>query len=137
MFVIVVDLNSRTLKQQKQMARSKAHLFENDEQLGSRLSMALAHPARFRMMRRLILGGAMCYLDLVADIPLAESSINSHLKILKRLDFIRPAELLDGSTGYRLNRGLYNECIRATRRLLRKDSQVIRMGGVEGDASVV
>lgn len=109
------------------MARSKAHLFEDDEQLGSQLSMVLAHPARFRMMRRLILGGSMSYLDLIVGIPLSESTINSHLKIIKRLDFTRPADLLDGSTGYRLNTELYNECILATRRLLRRDSRVVHM----------
>ncbi|TXF91385.1 helix-turn-helix transcriptional regulator [Neolewinella aurantiaca] len=118
------------------MARSKAYLFEDDEQLGSQLSMALAHPARFRMMQRLIRGGSMCYLDLIADIPLAESSVNCHLKIIKRLDFVRPASLPDGTTGYRLNTELYNDCILATRRLLRKDSRVVRMVPEE-DASIV
>lgn len=118
------------------MARSKAHLFEDDEQLGSRLSMALAHPARFRIMRRLVLGGSMCYLDLIADIPLAESTINNHLGIIDRLGFTLPADLVDGSVGYRLDRELYHDCTLATRRLLRRDSRIIQLAKDEESSAV-
>ena len=78
----------------------------------------------------------MSYLELIAGIPLAESTVSFHLKMIRQLDFTQPADLQDGTTGYRLNRELYQDCILATRRLLRNDSKVIRMNNRE-DASAI
>lgn len=100
------------------MARSKAFLFESDEQLGSRLNFALAHPARLSMMARLLQNHSISYLDLIAGIPLVESAIARHIRLLEREGFLEPSILEDGRTGYRLKRKFYHVCAAASRRVL-------------------
>jgi len=107
------------------MARSKACLFASDYQLGSRLNLATAHPARMIMMGRLVRGGGISYLELIAEIPLAESSIADHLRIMTREGFLLDAVLSDGRTGYMLNHSLYQACTEARRRILWGQTSVL------------
>jgi ArsR family transcriptional regulator len=47
------------------------------------LLKALAHPARLAMVRALADGGGCCCGDIVRRLPLAQSTVSQHLKILK------------------------------------------------------
>ena len=53
----------------------------NDERLGE-LTKALGHPVRVRILRTLA-GAGCCVGDLVEQIPLAQSTISQHLRVLK------------------------------------------------------
>ena len=107
------------------MARSKAFLFDEDERLGSRLCVAMGHPARFRMMGRLVRSRVLSYPALIEGIPLSESTISFHLSLMEREGFIRPGTLGDGTTGYQLDRSLYLACTAASRRGLRGSMTVL------------
>jgi DNA-binding transcriptional ArsR family regulator len=120
------------------MARSKEALFEEDERLGSKLFYAMAHPARFRMMSRLVSGVPITYSDLIAGIPLDESTSMQHLSILKRLDFVKPGLLNTKHGGYVLNAELYFSCTAASKRIIRTQSKIRRLSFEEsGDAGDV
>lgn len=57
----------------------------------ARLAKALAHPARVRIVRALLkLDGCMCG-DLVEMLPLAQSTVSQHLKVLKTSGVIQGA----------------------------------------------
>lgn len=112
------------------MARSKASLFEEDEQLSSCLFHALGHPARIRMTHRLLNKGPISYSELILDIPLAEGTITQHLNIMKKADLLAPAVLADGSVGYKLNKEVYQTCAEAGRRQLRVAGLPRRLGKV-------
>jgi len=118
------------------MARSKAFMFEEDEQLGSRLCTAMSHPAKVRMMRRLKNNSVISYTELIAGIPLAESTISQHLNTIKRLGFTEPVLLSDGNAGYCLNRELYQSCAAASRRQMRGESAVISLPRPSDDFAV-
>jgi len=113
------------------MSKSKAFLFAEDDQLGSRLCLAMAHPARFLIMSRLVRGGNISYEELIAGIPLERGAIGNHLNIITREGFVRPVILADGSAGYALNRQLYITCVAASRRSLR-DGRASIVGLREG-----
>lgn len=55
---------------------------EADEELAT-LAKALAHPARVKIVRILIRKNACICGDIVADLPLAQSTVSQHLKVLK------------------------------------------------------
>lgn len=62
---------------------------DQDEELAA-LAKALAHPARVRIVRLLLAQGdgtCMCG-DICAHIPLAQSTVSQHLKMLKRCGLI-------------------------------------------------
>ncbi len=113
------------------MAVSKAFLFEEDEQLASTIGQAMAHPARMRMLRKLISGNIIGYSFLISDMPLSYNAIKQHVDILKRLGFIQPAMLEDNTVGFQLDRAFYYACAAAGRRILRRGSEV-RLLGVDG-----
>ena len=73
----------------KQFAdRGPVQDFATDEELAS-LARALAHPARVRILR-ILAGkkGCICG-ELVDALPLAQSTVSQHLKILKQAGLIR------------------------------------------------
>ena len=53
----------------------------------ARLLKALAHPARLAMVRALAAGGCGCG-DIVRNLPLAQSTVSQHLKILKEAGLV-------------------------------------------------
>lgn len=50
---------------------------------------ALAHPARFRIVRLLAQRQACVCGDLVGELPLAQSTVSEHLKVLKDAGIVR------------------------------------------------
>lgn len=61
---------------------------EADEELAA-LSKALAHPARVKIVRILIRKNACICGDIVDELPLAQSTVSQHLKVLKDAGVIR------------------------------------------------
>jgi ArsR family transcriptional regulator len=59
-----------------------------DEELAL-LAKALGHPARVRILRILALKNACVCGDIVDELPLAQSTVSQHLKILKEAGLVR------------------------------------------------
>ncbi len=83
-----------------------------DEELAM-LARALAHPVRVRIVRWLACcGGCICG-DLVGRLPLAQSTVSQHLKVLKEAGIVRGE-----SEGTRVCYGLAPEVLRRLRVLV-------------------
>jgi DNA-binding transcriptional ArsR family regulator len=61
---------------------------EADEELAA-LSKALGHPARVKIVRILMRKNACICGDIVDELPLAQSTVSQHLKVLKDAGLIR------------------------------------------------
>lgn len=61
---------------------------EADEEL-STLAKALGHPARVKIVRILLRKNACICGDIVEELPLAQSTVSQHLKVLKEAGLIR------------------------------------------------
>lgn len=61
---------------------------EADEELAS-LAKALGHPARVKILRILVSRDACICGDIVEKLPLAQSTVSQHLKVLKDVGLIR------------------------------------------------
>ena len=59
-----------------------------DEELAA-LAKALAHPARVKVVRILLRKNACICGDIVEELPLAQSTVSQHLKVLKEAGLIR------------------------------------------------
>ncbi len=74
---------------------------EADEELAV-LAKAVGHPARVRILRLLSKKEARVCSQIVDELPLAQSTVSEHLRILKEAGLIRSRE--DGSrVGYCIN----------------------------------
>ncbi|QOY86820.1 ArsR/SmtB family transcription factor [Paludibaculum fermentans] len=72
-----------------------------DEEL-ARLAKALGHPARVRIIRMLSLKEARVCSQIVDELPLAQSTVSEHLRILKEVGLVRSSQ--DGTRiGYCIN----------------------------------
>lgn len=58
-----------------------------DERL-SQMCKALAHPMRVRILRLLLMRGSCVCGDLVEALPLAQSTVSQHLKVLKEAGLV-------------------------------------------------
>lgn len=65
--------------------------FESGDVLLAARIKALAHPARLAIVRALLGAGAgrCCCGDIVRNLPLAQSTVSQHLKILREAGLIR------------------------------------------------
>jgi ArsR family transcriptional regulator len=61
---------------------------EADEELAN-LAKALGHPARVKILRILVRRDACICGDIVEELPLAQSTVSQHLKVLKDAGLIR------------------------------------------------
>lgn len=59
-----------------------------EEELAA-LAKAIAHPARVRILRILVRHTACICGDIVEELPLAQSTVSQHLKVLKEAGLIR------------------------------------------------
>jgi ArsR family transcriptional regulator, arsenate/arsenite/antimonite-responsive transcriptional repressor len=64
---------------------------EADDELAA-LSKALAHPVRVRILRTLSCGDSRVCRDIAGELPLAQSTVSEHLRILKEAGLIRSRE---------------------------------------------
>lgn len=67
---------------------------EADEELAE-LAKALGHPARVQILRLLVRKNACICGEIVDELPLAQSTVSQHLKVLKECGLIRGE--VDGS----------------------------------------
>lgn len=71
------------------MALNKSHLFtETDKQL-ARWAKALAHPARIAILKVLAKRCTCLCGDITEEVPLAQSTVSQHLKVLKQAGLIQ------------------------------------------------
>lgn len=61
---------------------------EADEELAA-LGKALGHPARIQILRLLARKNACVCGDIVEELPLAQSTVSQHLKVLKEAGLVR------------------------------------------------
>jgi ArsR family transcriptional regulator len=61
---------------------------EADDELAA-LAKAIAHPARVQIIRILLRKAACMCGDIVDELPLAQSTVSQHLKVLKEAGLIR------------------------------------------------
>ena len=61
---------------------------EADEELAT-LAKAIGHPARLQIVRLLVRKNACVCGDIVDELPLAQSTVSQHLKVLKEAGLIR------------------------------------------------
>jgi DNA-binding transcriptional ArsR family regulator len=71
------------------MATNKKSEFEPLDQALATFAKALGHPARIAILRTLSNRGTCICGELVADLPLAQSTVSQHLKELKAAGLIR------------------------------------------------
>lgn len=65
--------------------------FDDDDRVLARRIKALAHPARLGIVRALLKvgGDGCCCGDIVRGLPLAQSTVSQHLKVLREAGLIR------------------------------------------------
>jgi len=65
--------------------------FDNDDRVLARRIKALAHPARLGIVRALLKvgGDGCCCSDIVRGLPLAQSTVSQHLKVLREAGLVR------------------------------------------------
>ncbi len=74
---------------------------EADEEL-AKLAKAIGHPARVRIIRMLSRKEARVCSQIVGELPLAQSTVSEHLRILKEAGLVRSSQ--DGPrVGYCIN----------------------------------
>jgi DNA-binding transcriptional ArsR family regulator len=61
---------------------------EADEELAE-LAKAIGHPARVRILRLLVRKNGCICREIVEELPLAQSTVSQHLKVLKQCGLIR------------------------------------------------
>ncbi|WP_421723104.1 ArsR/SmtB family transcription factor [Bauldia sp.] len=70
--------------------------FDNDDVVLAARIKALGHPARLAIVRALIrISGSRCCGEIVQDLPLAQSTVSQHLKVLRDAGIVRGE--VDGS----------------------------------------
>lgn len=68
---------------------SKSLSYTSEEEVLAAISKALAHPVRLRILK-LLAGQACCFTgELTGLIPMAQSTISQHLKVLKKAGLIQ------------------------------------------------
>jgi DNA-binding transcriptional ArsR family regulator len=99
------------------MAFAKKTLFGAKEKKLAALGKALAHPARIQILAALACGKYCNCCRMTEDMPLAQSTVSQHLKILKDLGFIRIKT--DGQkSNYTLNLKAFNSALQIMEELL-------------------
>ncbi|WP_417847255.1 ArsR/SmtB family transcription factor [Thalassoglobus sp.] len=99
-----------TGKQRQQKCDSRPVKLPVDESADvlAKLAWAVAHPARVRIIRLLINREACVCGEIVAELPLAQSTVSQHLKILKDSGLIQ-GEIDGPKVCYFINREMLAE----------------------------
>jgi predicted transcriptional regulator len=71
------------------MAYSKKDQFPESDALLAEYHSALAHPARIAILRALAQRQSCVCGEIVSDLPLAQSTVSQHLKVLKEAGLIQ------------------------------------------------
>ena len=84
------------------MPTKKNDLFTEEEQEMASIASALSHPARIAILKFLAQKNDCICGDLVAELPLAQSTVSQHIKELKKVDLIK-GEIEGVKTCYCIN----------------------------------
>ena len=85
----------RCLSQEEQAAALNCPVTARQEEL-AKLAWALAHPARLRILAILRERSACLCGDLVERMPLSQSTVSEHLKVLKEAGLVQADTTADG-----------------------------------------
>lgn len=91
----------RCLSQEEQAAALNCPITARQEEL-AKLAWALAHPARLRILAILRERSACLCGDLVERMPLSQSTVSEHLKVLKEAGLVQ-GDTDSGRTCYSVN----------------------------------
>lgn len=86
-----MDVSSREVSRKSKCCDDGLVVLPNDrfsEEL-ARLAWAVAHPARVRILRLLLARDACVCGEIVDQLPLAQSTVSQHLKILKESGLVQ------------------------------------------------
>lgn len=86
----------------KPMVLAKTDLFEQQEQQCADFFKALAHPARIQILKYLAEAKTCISGDISKELPLGRTTVNQHLKELKRVGLIK-GHVFGAKTNYCLN----------------------------------
>lgn len=70
------------------MGARKDYNYSHEEITGSQFGRAIAHPARFKMIKILLNYGSFRNVDMCRELQMNVSSIHRHIEILKQADLI-------------------------------------------------
>jgi len=98
------------------MAESKIDLFSEEEQMLSKFTKALAHPARLKILKILGETNTCMVGDMVELLPLSQSTVSQHLKELKQAGLIR-GEIEGPKRCYCLNPDMLNKAKKGLEKL--------------------
>lgn len=73
------------------MAFPKRHRFPDEDQLTSALAFAVSHPARLHILR-ILDEGPRYVSEIVRTVPLGQSAVSDHIRILRRVGLVRLRE---------------------------------------------
>ena len=93
------------MKKAQQMLKLEA-VQAFDEVRLARIFKALGHPARLKIVRHLLLRDECICGDIVEQLPLAQSTVSQHLKILKEAGLIQ-GKISGPKTCYCINRHVW------------------------------
>lgn len=93
---------------------------QNDVVIAARIK-ALAHPARLAIVRALLQADRCCCGDIVRDLPLAQSTVSQHLKVLRQAGLIR-GEIEGPRSCYWLDRDAFASVAASIATLARRPS---------------
>jgi ArsR family transcriptional regulator, arsenate/arsenite/antimonite-responsive transcriptional repressor len=85
------------------METDKLILYTQKEQLIAKFANALAHPVRVRILENLSKQSCCYHGDMAEDLPIANSTLSQHLKVLKESGLIQ-GEILPPKTKYCINK---------------------------------
>jgi DNA-binding transcriptional ArsR family regulator len=94
------------------MALSRKEEFPDKDLILADWCNALSHPARIAILRTLAIRGECICGDLVLDLPLAQSTVSQHLKVLKAAGLIK-GEIDGPRSMYCVNRKNLEKFIKA------------------------
>lgn len=116
------------------MAVAKEFLFTSDSRLTADFGKAIGHAARVEIISALLNTQVLSYEEIIAMIPLKRSTVNDHLRALKRYRLIEPDTQVSGDAGYRLNKSEYNNYRHAIKRCFAVKGKFRRLADSQGEA---
>lgn len=112
------------------MAVTKDFLFETNEQQIARLGKALMHPCRVRIVHALLRKPVLSYSEIVEMIPLSQSVVDTHLRMLERHDLLQRVNMIDNLAGYALHRSNYRAYLKEMGLYLHPETRIRTLEGV-------
>lgn len=112
------------------MAVTKDFLFETNEQQIARLGKALMHPGRVRIIHALLRNPVLSYSEITELIPLSNSVVDDHLRMLERQDLLQRVTMANNLAGYSLHRSNYRSYLKAMGKYLHPETRIRALEGV-------